>query len=280
MDVPTFLLSFLLWELLDLVLRRVIRAASQRRCFRDIARDARTRAILVTQGPAYVKSTLHALVVGARGWRHLYIMWHAPPQIKLRVTEGGAFYPESLAVMRTNCALGGYLASDLLHVLLMYPNLGALDTVAHHVAFLLCAWVAGAFRAVPFMFGWLIVGECSTPFLNLRWLLIKAKRTQGALFVFVQYAFCTTFVFLRMFVYSAGMFHHFLLIRGTADVQVHPAAMHLIAAFVLLGFALNLVWTAKIFAAVRRGGAKTSTVHVQPPRPCDVKTPLADCKDD
>ena len=58
---------------------------------------------------------------------------------------------------------------DLGHVVAAYPLLGGLDTLLHHGAFLVAAIVAGSQRAFSFAFGWLVLCEASTPFLNARW---------------------------------------------------------------------------------------------------------------
>lgn len=43
---------------------------------------------------------------------------------------------------------------DMAHVLAVYPRLGGLETVFHHVSFATAALVAGVSRAFPFAFGW------------------------------------------------------------------------------------------------------------------------------
>ena len=62
-----------------------------------------------------------------------------------------------------------YMCYDLGHVVAAYPLLGGLDTLFHHGAFLVAAIVAGSQRAFSFAFGWLVLCEASTPFLNARW---------------------------------------------------------------------------------------------------------------
>lgn len=272
MDLLSFLVAFAAWEIIDVLLQVAMAHLARSAWFRRAVPDASARAKLATYGPAYAKSTLHALLVGARGWRHLWMLWDSSGVQKVQIVAAGQLYAgnarilhESEGVIRTNVVLGAYLASDLIHVILVYPALGHIDTVAHHVAFLACACVAGVTRSVPFMFGWLIVGECSTPLLNTRWLLINARRTHGLLFKLVQYSFAVSFIFLRLFVYGAGLSHHIYLLAIGTPVLVNRVAMGSIVALVVCGFVINLLWISKIFAALQRGGKKAVAVSAMEP---------------
>ena len=82
-----------------------------------------------------------------------------------------------------------WLLYDLAHLLLSFPALGAADTVAHHAGFICASAICGAHRILPFAFGWLIVGELSSPLLNVRWLLIHAGRRRVAVLQRVNVGF-------------------------------------------------------------------------------------------
>eukprot|EP00171_Calliarthron_tuberculosum_P021012 IDg21012t1 len=144
MDFKSFLLALVLWELVNALLKAALRRIGRSAWFHRVVPDSSARDTLVKHGPTYAKSTLHAVLVGARGWRHLWMMWDAPAEMKLQIMlNGGAveqlipgearIIHESIGVLRTNVVLGGYLASDLLHVIMSYPELGGVDTVAHHM---------------------------------------------------------------------------------------------------------------------------------------------------
>ena len=222
--------------------------------------EPKRRATIAAHGPGYLKSTVHAIIVTLRGIQHLYILSGSPAVAQLQLLdtshEATIAYPlayeESRRVLHTNILLAGYLASDLAHVLAAYPDLGGLDTVLHHLAFLACALVAGGFRLVPLMFGWLIVGEASTPLLNLRWLLIKSGRGGKMYFKYVEIAFAVIFVLTRFFLYGAGMIHQFWLVLYGAPVLAPRVPLAFVMGTVVVGFALNLVWTYKIIAIVRK----------------------------
>jgi len=252
-----FLISFITWELVDFLLRQLVDYVMSLSPVQKALPSPARRTLLHNQAPAYIKSTLHATLVAVRGWVHLYVLYDAPRLSKLQIvryTSEPYIYDESMAVIHTNIILAGYLMSDLIHVLLDFPALGGSDTVLHHLTFLACAIIAGYYKAMPFIFAWLIVGETSTPLLNLRWLLIKCDYTLGKPFAIVEKLFAGTFIFTRLFVYGAGLSHFFyiLLAQDSSQLNFPMWALVLIAFFVVSGFALNLVWINKISMAVKR----------------------------
>ncbi|GAB0492801.1 hypothetical protein MMPV_004071 [Pyropia vietnamensis] len=284
-DLVFFLIFLVVWQvahsLCSVVLRRALATPSAER----LVPSAECRATLAADGPSYVISTIHALVVTARGVGHVRALASAPPLLQLHlpssaslpavlaasgVAPGVAGAPPAatvatwLATARkaviTNCMLGAYLAFDLVHVLAAYPRLGKADTVAHHVAFLFCSAAAGSLHLFPFMFGWLVIGEASTPLLNLRWALIKAGRGDGQGVVWASTAFAIVFFCTRFVVYGTGLFDVLRTVRlvvpwvgGWRRGGVLVAA---IMVFVVGGWGLNMMWLREIWRLAQRGGRK------------------------
>lgn len=273
MNLTAFAISFFSWEVIDVLLKYVI-AFLMRRLGDTLGKplyiaDARRRAQFASQAPAYAKSTLHALIVALRGCCHLAALWSAPILSKVEITPAlasadaapaaAAWYAASMSVIDTNIILAGYLASDLLHVLLNYPHLGELDTVMHHITFLACACVAGYYHALPFVFGWLIVGEFSTPILNLRWALIKLGNTKGTTFLITESVFGVTFIITRLFIYGAGLAHFAWMLVNTWNLfSVDKYIVLFLTLLVSAGFVLNMVWLAKILHAFKRSRRKAN----------------------
>lgn len=284
-DLLYFMIFLALWQvahsLSSVVLRRALATTSAAR----LVPSAECRATLAADGPSYVISTVHALVVTARGVGHVRALASAPPLLQLHlpsasslpgvlvasgVEPGVAGAPPAATVatwltaarmaVTTNCMLGAYLAFDLVHVLAAYPRLGKADTVAHHIAFLFCSAAAGSLHLFPFMFGWLVIGEASTPLLNLRWALIKAGRGDGPGVVWASTAFAIVFFCTRFVVYGTGLLGLLRSVRlvvpwvgGWRRGGVLVAA---ILAFVVAGWGLNLVWLREIWRLAQRGGRK------------------------
>ena len=139
---------------------------------------------LLQRGPSYLVSFFHSIITTMRGTMHLYHLWGASNFDKIYIPSKASYnaYDGStiityrwahLHVATTNTLFLSYLLYDLFHILLQYPRLGGVDTILHHVLFAFCSFINGTYGLMAFQFGWLIVGELSTIFLNVRWFLIK-----------------------------------------------------------------------------------------------------------
>ena len=145
-----------------------------------------------TCGPSYIVSTIHALIVTTRGCIHLIQLWDAPPYDKFVIPPSFALQDDTstmnyrgahLLVARTNIIFVSYLLYDVCHVIYQYPKLGKVDTILHHVLFIICSFINGTYGIMAFAFGWLIVGEASTIFLNIRWFLIQLSTSSWAFLI-------------------------------------------------------------------------------------------------
>lgn len=263
-SVYQFLYFLVSWELLYWVSRLAMRSLAARSFFHSqVRRDA----------PAYIVSTAHAIYAASRGFTHLRVLAQAPPILKNHLPQDVTvfvssigekaaltFVNESRRVVQTNASLAGYLTSDLIRVITSYPNLGKLDTIAHHAVFLFCAFVAGWYRIYPFMFSWLILGEASTPFLNMRWFLIKQGMGDTQLMAIVSILFAGLFFLTRFCMYGAGLVYQTKIMSDFP--QDIPDVIPNGTIFVVsLGFILNLVWLSKIVK-----------IAMQPTRPAKATT--------
>jgi hypothetical protein len=96
-----------------------------------------------------------------------------------------------------------------------------------------------------FMFGWLILGESSTPLLNLRWFLIRQGLGDTQLMSITSALFAVVFFVTRFVIYGSGLIHLFATLSAlTPDVSRVNVAF--VTGFVIAGFVLNLVWLGKI----------------------------------
>jgi hypothetical protein len=160
--------------------------------------------------------------------------------------------PYIRGVELSNAFFSAFLAFDLFHVLRLYPKLGGVDTVAHHLVFLTCSIINGGYQILPYPFSWLIIGELSTIFLNIRWALIKTGRGSAAIFQGVQYAFALTFFITRVVIYLYGVMELFqqreILFEIVSTGRVPGIFMGITLSFVGAGSLLNAVWFQKIAA--------------------------------
>lgn len=251
MSPQTLLLAFIFWEsLYYLSIRLIANHLSTSNKLAKLIPSSDRRALFLSHLPAYLISTLHALQATLRGLHHLYRLRYAPTSIQLILTPFSPTHPlaaaETLAVRTTNTVLAAYLLTDLHHVCVNYPSLAGLDTILHHLAFLLCALIAGTYGLYPHTFAWLIIGEASTPFLNARWALIKLGLGATRAFRVLELLFVSAFVITRFFVYAVGLIHHFSTIAQT-PTYVPLWARWTPTVFFTAAFGLNLVWMVRMY---------------------------------
>lgn len=252
-DLWSLLVLITFWQSLHILISHVVSIFIHHPSARAIIPDKSKRLALLHLSPPYFLSTLHALQGSIRGIHHLYILYFAPPLVQLidppishLLPEHKPFLAEIQAVLTTNSLLASYLIVDFYHVLRLFPKVGGYDMILHHFAFAGTALIAGWYHLYPFMFGWLILGEASTIFLNLRWLLIKAGRANSSFFRFVETSFALVFVVTRFFLYLAGLLYHFSTLHNVLDAAPHWA-IYLTTGFVTSGFLINLTWLRKMF---------------------------------
>lgn len=248
---------------------------------------------LLKRGPSYLVSFFHSIITTIRGTMHLYHLWDAsnfdklyiPSKAYITYNNGSAILTyrwAHLHVATTNTLFVSYLIYDLFHILLQYPKLGGIDTIIHHVLFALCSFINGTYGLMAFQFGWLIVGELSTIFLNIRWFLIKtnsnsldggggsnsktsSSRSSTLLLDKVNGMFAATFFLTRIGIYTIGIIHLFYyssteLRSLPVETGVPISLLGLTCGCMLLGWVLNMLWGYKILAMViddGRGGGSS-----------------------
>mmetsp|Transcript_21187 Transcript_21187/g.44730 ORF Transcript_21187/g.44730 Transcript_21187/m.44730 type:complete len:322 (-) Transcript_21187:24-989(-) len=219
---------------------------------------------LLQRGPSYVVSFFHSVYVTGRGFMHLYHLWNASKIEKVLISGKevlDSYRWAHLDVTRSNTLFLAYLIYDLVHILFQYPKLGGIDTIAHHALFASCSIINGTYGVLPFAFGWLIVGEASTIFLNTRWFLLKSGRESSDLLSKINNLFAATFFLTRIGIYSLGIIDLFYF--SFPELQSLPAMSGVPIPFlgmtcgcVLLGWALNFLWGFKIFSMMSMVGGK------------------------
>ena len=219
---------------------------------------------LINRGPSYATSQIHAIYASSRGIVHLYNLRTVSNMDKLCIPPLHVMnnLPTvrwmHLRVATTNITFLSYLLYDLLHIIIQYPKLGGVDTILHHVLFALCSVINGTYGIMAFPFGWLVVGEISTVFLNWRWFLLKSGR-EGVLLDRVNGLFAVFFFVTRNVIYTLGMVHLFWF--SWDEVKVLPEVsgvsigwLGMTVGCMFLGWALNVVWGWKILNMVIGGG--------------------------
>eukprot|EP00465_Bigelowiella_longifila_P012108 CAMPEP_0185260150 /NCGR_PEP_ID=MMETSP1359-20130426/8789_1 /TAXON_ID=552665 /ORGANISM="Bigelowiella longifila, Strain CCMP242" /LENGTH=182 /DNA_ID=CAMNT_0027846301 /DNA_START=1 /DNA_END=549 /DNA_ORIENTATION=+ len=162
--------------------------------------------------------------------------------------DGAAPYDEvGRGVEFTSRIFLAWLLYDIFHVFALYPKLGTWDTIAHHLAFIACSVLACSFRMLPFAFCWLIAGEASTPFLNLRWFLINTGNGDTLAMKITNITFALSFFAARVVLYGIGLFD-LLTHRGIilSSPQIPSLVSKSLLVLIVAGYLLNLMWMRNI----------------------------------
>ncbi|KAI7845956.1 hypothetical protein COHA_000502 [Chlorella ohadii] len=154
-------------------------------------------------------------------------------------------------VLRTSplsdAALGfslGYFLTDLLLLVVHYPSFGGPEMAVHHVAALVSV-AAAAFQGQAHAYTLaLLATECTTPFVNLRWVLDKGGwkehpvYTANGVALLLSWMVARVLLFLKFFHHVAAHHHEFSLIT--------PLSRWLIYTVPITLFCLNVFWFYKI----------------------------------
>ncbi|GAB5370867.1 hypothetical protein AAMO2058_001530200 [Amorphochlora amoebiformis] len=218
-------------------------------------------------GASYFAAFNHSIIVTFRGLSHLFHYWNQPVSGRMLLTSPRDIIGES--VVFSASIFFGWLLYDIVHIFEKFPHLGKLDTVLHHLAFIVCTATATTYRILPFPFAWLICGEASSPFLNIRWFLINFGCGDTMAMKLTNIAFALTFFVARIILYGIGLIdlytHYRILLKDPPGIPL--VAVQSLLALILAGYVLNLFWMRQITAmALRKRHIKKSQRIENPER--------------
>ncbi|KAL4424130.1 hypothetical protein ABPG75_001431 [Micractinium tetrahymenae] len=142
----------------------------------------------------------------------------------------------------------GYFATDLLLLVLYYPSFGGPEMGVHHLA-ALASVAAAALQGQAHAYTLaLLATECTTPFVNVRFLLDKAGwkdhpiYTANGMALLLSWLVARILLFLKFFQHVATHLHEFHLISPLSRWLIYLVPPTL--------FVLNVFWFTKIFKGV------------------------------
>jgi len=192
-------------------------------------------------------STLHALIAttGAILWIQQEGIFNSKEQLASEASPILMFFLSSTL---------GYLWYDLFQCL----SEDASDTamLVHHAVIIFAFSLGLVYRFGLFFMGIFLVNEITTPFLNIRWLLLKCGMREHKLYLINGYAFGITFSISRVFlnICMAGFMTFKLCLHHVEYFQL-PFPMGLLCGLPLLAWVhvfVNLHWFIKIVKMLQR----------------------------
>lgn len=258
------------WEVLFLVSKVILHKLTLTQGFildvqgEDIDKRKKRVNKILQLGPSYAIAGIHAAFLSTRGIKHFIDLSHESPVFQLgkvlttSVTdEYEHIFNAQESVELSNLIFCGWLCYDILHVCYLFPKIGGLDTLIHHAAFIGASIVTGINAIFFFQFSWLIIGELSSIFLNLRWFLIQTGRGNTNAMKLCNMAFACLFLVTRVVFYGLGLLH--MLKHGKDVMAVNASKTLVIFVLVLLiaGYCLNLFWMRSICKIATGRGKKS-----------------------
>mmetsp|Transcript_16520 Transcript_16520/g.67852 ORF Transcript_16520/g.67852 Transcript_16520/m.67852 type:complete len:309 (-) Transcript_16520:1238-2164(-) len=260
-----------IWSILGMLSDWAIaRWCDSKRCFLHPSSKEEFRA---TAG-SYITSLVHSLLVSFRGIDHIRRTLPLPMDVRIQppLNVGAIDSVAWLGPLKTNRIFMAYLLIDMVRIILAWPKLGQYDFIFHHLGFMSVSIVGATTISAPFQFGWLIVGEVSTIFLNIRWFLIKLGYgatsvtitlptplsrfclsrflLKASLFLRPQFMtaanflFALTFFIARIVVYTFGVYD--LYYSAQYLTRPNMVGRCMLVGGILIGYVLNLIWFKKI----------------------------------
>lgn len=157
----------------------------------------------------------------------------------------------------SNLTLGvsvGYFIADLAMILWLYPSLGGMEYVFHHILSLVCAiyaMLSGEGQLYTFM---VLISETTTPGINLRWFLDVAGRKNSKAYVINGVAMFVIWLVARIVLFMYLFYH--ILTNYDQVKQMDTFACLLISAAPTILFVLNVIWFYKIIRGLKKMMAK------------------------
>ena len=236
---------------------------------------------IASEGPSYVVAFIHALILSIRGCMHFYQLFYTPTKFQMMRIHANDILTHSevnasdyryisnahASVYRSNYFFFGFLFYDLLHIIIVFPRLGGIDIICHHLAFMVASVINDHYKIMMFPFAWLIMGELSTIFLNIRWFLIQTGRGSTKVMDACNFMFAYLFFSTRILLYGWGLIHllsnsNYLFYAENEDVNKDDYAPKWCVIFVCSmlvgGYSLNLVWMKSIYA-IATGSQQSSS---------------------
>ncbi|KZV16629.1 hypothetical protein F511_12085 [Dorcoceras hygrometricum] len=148
----------------------------------------------------------------------------------------------------------GYFFSDIGMIIWLYPSLGGMEYVIHHLLSVIgvsYAMLTGEAQVYAYM---ILISEATTPWINLRWYLDEAGMKNSHLYLMNGIMIFLAWLVARiiLFVY---LFYHIYEHYGQV-MQIHTTGAALVLVVPPIISVMNLIWFGKIFKGLKKTIAK------------------------
>ncbi|KAF8390927.1 hypothetical protein HHK36_023227 [Tetracentron sinense] len=148
----------------------------------------------------------------------------------------------------------GYFLADLGMIFWLYPSLGGLEYVLHHLLSIVTvayAMLSGEGQLYTYM---VLISETTTPGINLRWYLDTAGMKRSTAYLINGVVIFLAWLFARVFLFMY-LFYHIYLHYDQVN-QMHASGLFLVFMVPSVLTVMNLMWFGKIIKGLKKTLAK------------------------
>ncbi|XP_078163726.1 uncharacterized protein LOC144558743 isoform X2 [Carex rostrata] len=144
----------------------------------------------------------------------------------------------------------GYFLTDLAMILWLYPSLGGMEYVVHHLLSLLALAYSVLSREAQLYIYMTLLCETTTPGVNLRWYLDTAGMKRSKAYVLNGVAMFVAWLVARILLFIYLFYHIYMHHDQTR--MMHPFGYFLTLTIPVILFAMNLTWFMKILRGLKK----------------------------
>nr|CAD1828214.1 unnamed protein product [Ananas comosus var. bracteatus] len=153
----------------------------------------------------------------------------------------------------SNFTLGvsvGYFISDIVMILWLYPSLGGMEYVLHHLLSIIAiiyAMLSGEGQLYTYM---VLISETTTPGINLRWFLDTAGMKRSKAYMVNGIAMFVAWLVARIFLFIYLFYHIYLHYDQIEQMHIFGYVLTFLVPTIL--FIMNMMWFGKILKGSRK----------------------------
>ncbi|XP_043699730.1 TLC domain-containing protein 4-B-like isoform X2 [Telopea speciosissima] len=148
----------------------------------------------------------------------------------------------------------GYFLVDLGILFWLYPSLGGMEYVLHHLVSLVAvaySMLSGEGQLYTYM---VLISEATTPTINLRWYLSTAGMKRSRVYLINGVAIFFSWLVARVLLFIYLFYHVYL--HSYQVIQMQPFIRFMVFGVPSMLFIMNLLWFAKIVKGLKKTLAK------------------------
>lgn len=191
-------------------------------------------------------STIHAIFIAAMS---LYFVYWSDLYADHGIDSYVTFQSSTLSVFTLGVS-AGYFVADLGMILWIYPSLGGIEYVTHHIlagVAVAYAMFSGEGQVYTFM---VLISEVTTPEINMRWFLVTIGLKKSNAYIINGFLIFFAWLVARILLFVYLFYHVYL--HYDQVLKMHAFGLYLVFVVPSVLAIMNLVWFGKILKGLQK----------------------------